>query len=163
MPLFIYLHALQDAYLKKFSHEPFLQRLSEVQNLLKEGSQMLHEKCSEQFHVGYLEAVSKVRYSLSMVAELLGEPSFKTHDCQRLLETTREICEDPTLNKIGVETKKNGIGPAIYLVKLISKRYGMPCLKTVAEDHAWILPTYLKPKEVLNNFIKYFVILIELV
>ena len=68
----------------------------------------------------YLEAVAMLRYSLSVVAELLtqltvGRQQQYTHDALLLMEEAKQCCFIPQLNEYEA-------GPAVYLVKLLIRQ-----------------------------------------
>ena len=93
----------------------------------------------------YLEAVSKLRYSLSVVAELLytqltaERQQQYTHDALLLLEEAKRCCFIPQLNE-------DEAGPAVYLVKLLMRQYGPSFLSRVC-DHTellWVVPEHLR-------------------
>ena len=93
----------------------------------------------------YLEAVAKLRYSLSVVAELLytqltaERQQHHTNDALLLVKETKQCCSIPQLNE-------DEAGPAVYLVKLLMRRYGPSFLSYVC-DHTellWIVPEHLR-------------------
>ena len=99
----------------------------------------------------YLEAVAKLRYSLSVVAELLhtqltagrGEGGHcHTHDAHLLIEETKQCCSIPQLNQ-------EEAGPGVYLVKLQMRRYGPSFLSTLTSDPAlqWVVPEHLRQSD----------------
>ena len=99
----------------------------------------------------YLEAVAKLRYSLSVVAELLhtqltagrGEGGHcHTHDAHLLIEETKQCCSTPQLNQ-------EEAGPGVYLVKLLMRRYGPSFLSTLTSDPAlqWVVPEHLRQSD----------------
>lgn len=53
-----------------------------------------------------------------------------------LLPLVKELCLDPVINSTGV----NMVGPALYLIKLLIRQYGFPCLRKVFKNHQWIIP-----------------------
>ena len=93
----------------------------------------------------YLEAVAKLRYSLSVVAELLytqltaERQQQYTHDALLLIEEAKQCCSIPQLNE-------DEAGPAVYLVKLLMRQYGPSFLSRVC-DHTellWVVPEHLR-------------------
>ena len=101
----------------------------------------------------YLEAVAMLRYSLSVVAELLytqltaGRQQQYTHDALLLMEEAKQCCSIPQLNE-------DEAGPAVYLVKLLIRQYGQSFLSRVC-DHTqllWVVPEHLRQTdEVLHT------------
>ena len=109
----------------------------------------------------YLEAVAKLRYSLSVVAELLhtqltagrGEGGhYHTHEARLLIEETKQCCSIPQLNQ-------EEAGPGVYLVKLLMRQYGPSFLTTLTSDPAlqWVVPEHLRQSDdKVPNFLHYF-------
>ena len=98
----------------------------------------------------YLEGVAKVRYSLSVVAKVLKNEQYG-HNFMELLRAAGRICSDHEVNCIDPTGRKDTVGPVIYLLKLIVRQYGMPCLKAAAEVHEWLIPAQLKSTQVSND------------
>ena len=110
----------------------------------------------------YLEAVAKLRYSLSVVAELLhtqltaergadrGGGHYHTHEARLLIEETKQCCSISHINQ-------EEAGPGVYLVKLLMRQYGPSFLTTLTSDPAlqWVVPEHLWQCDdtVLNFFI----------
>ena len=88
----------------------------------------------------YLEAVAKARYILSVVADSLEAG----HINEELLTTVKEMCTDENINTVDVTGDSDMSGPVVYLLKLLVRRYGFPCLTKVCETHSWVVPTQLK-------------------
>ena len=96
----------------------------------------------------YLEAVAKLRYSLSVVAELLhtqltagrGGGHYHTHEAHLLIEETKQCCSIP---------QEEEAGPGVYLVKLLMRRYGPSFLTTLTSDPAlqWMVPEHLRQSD----------------
>lgn len=58
-----------------------------------------------------------------------------------LLQLAEEVCSDPEINTTDFTTSDVDIvGPAIYLIKLLVRQYGFPCLKHVFKEHKWTVP-----------------------
>ena len=99
----------------------------------------------------YLEAVAKLRYSISVVAELLhtqltaergterGGGNYHIHEAHLLIEETKLCCSILKLNQ-------EEAGPGVYLVKLLMRRYGPSFLTTLTSDPAlhWVVPEHLR-------------------
>ena len=98
----------------------------------------------------YLEAVAKLRYSLSVVAELLhtqltagrGEGGGYSLDVYLLIEETKQCCSTPQLNQ-------EEAGPGVYLVKLLMRQYGPSFLSTLTSDPTlqWVVPEHLRQSD----------------
>ena len=102
----------------------------------------------------YLEGVANVRFSLSVVAEVLKNED-TGQNFMDLLKAAGQICSDREVNCIDPTGRKDTVGPVIFLLKLIIRQYGMPFLKAAAEVHEWLIPTQLKSEEVLNVILHY--------
>lgn len=124
-------------------------RVEDITVVLSEGHSALQERCSGTPTLEYLEGVAKVRYSLSVVAELLKSKQ-SGHSFKELLRAAERLCSDGKINCIDPTGRQYTLGPVIYLMKLIARRYGMPFLKVTAEYHEWIIPAELKSDEVMN-------------
>ena len=92
----------------------------------------------------YLEGVAKVRYSLSVVAEVLKNEERYVE----LLRAAGRMCADREVNCIDPSGARGTVGPVVYLLKLLVRQYGMPCLNAAAEDYDWIIPKEMRPDEV---------------
>ena len=65
-----------------------------------------------------------------------------------LIRAAGRVCSDCEVNCIDPTGRKDTVGPVIYLLKLIVRQYGMPCLKAAAEVHEWLIPIQLKSTQV---------------
>ena len=84
-----------------------------------------------------------MRFALGVVAQVLCMRSPRKHiQITKLLEVTRAIVEDETINRTSA-------GPAIYLLKLIVRRYGISFMNDLQKQHKWLVPSSLpKSKKV---------------
>ena len=97
----------------------------------------------------YLEGVAKVRFALSVVAELLNQNDQpRSHKdgvlVVQLLHRAREVCVDTNINSIDDTGQRDTVGPVIFLIKLLVRQYGLNCLRRASGVHAWIVPEQLK-------------------
>lgn len=125
-------------------------RAEEVTAVLIDGYSALLEHRRGTPTLEYLEGVAKVRYSLSVVAEVLKDEENGQHSME-LLRAAGRMCSDREVNCIDPTDRRDTVGPVIYLLKLMVRQYGMPCLKAAAEIHEWIIPAELKTEKVINN------------
>ena len=96
----------------------------------------------------YLEGTAKIRYSLTVVAELLycqnsGERQcLHTNDSRLLLDIAKKCCSDHNLNS-------DVSGPGIYLVKQLARQFGVTFLTNVTSEEGmqWIIPENLRLSE----------------
>ena len=108
----------------------------------------IQHKPQEHLSLVYLESVSQVRFALSVVAELLHKQKEKgseevghlyTDNAQQLIQVAKDCCTDDEMNK-------EDSGPAIYLVKLLVRQYGMSFLTGLTADPTmeWVVPSHLR-------------------
>ena len=134
----------------KLSTQDLVSIVQEVTEILNKGYCGLQEHRHGTPTLEYLEGVAKVRYSLSVVAEVLKE-DLKGHYFVELLKAAAKMCSDLEVNCIDPAQWQNTMGPLIYLLKLIVRQYGMPCLRVAAQVHDWLIPARLKTKHVSNG------------
>ena len=124
--------------------------------LLTEENNVLHNPASfleGGITLPYLEGIAKLRYSLTVVAELLhcqysGErQGHHTHDSQLLIEEASRCCSDYNLNK-------DDTGPGVFLVKQLARQYGITFLTNVTSDRTmyWVIPVSLRQSEEVKCF-----------
>ena len=120
---------------------------------LKDGHMALrqHEENTRSSAVTleYLEGVAKVRYALSVVAELLNQDDQPQSQedgvfVVQLVHQAQVICMDPNVNSIDDTEQSDTVGPVVFLIKLLVRQYGLNCLQKASETHAWIMPEQLK-------------------
>lgn len=141
---------LQDAIHKQHSQTTLHDKVTVSYQLLKEGrSAVLNSpdpSAGGTISVPYLEGIAKLRYSLTVVAELLQyqhkkEGGYFTHEAHLLLDSARKFCEmrDDVFNT-------DDAGPAVFLVKQIARQYGVTFLTDVISNQTmeWIVPTHLR-------------------
>lgn len=124
--------------------------IDEVTAILSEGYHGLREHQSGTPTLEYLEGVAKVRYSLSVVAEVLKD-AHKGHHFMELISAAAKMCSDPEVNCIDPTGQTDTVGPVIYLLKLIVRQYGTPCLRVAAQTHDWLIPAQLRSTQVIRN------------
>ncbi len=119
--------------------------------MLKQFQSVLRDYRSEPLiTIDYLEGVAGFRFAFMEITSLLHSNFVdntvkKSHLEQQLqfeiMQLAEELCGDPVINTIdftaGVE---NVTGPAIYLLKLLVRQHGYPCLRHVSELYPWIIP-----------------------
>ena len=64
-----------------------------------------------------------------------------------LLHVVRMVCTDPSINHIDDTGQSDTTGPVLYLLKLIVRQFGFPCLTEVSVEHPWVVPHELKPDD----------------
>lgn len=124
-------------------------RFEEVTRNLIQGYNALQEHHRRTPTLEYLEGVANIRYSLSVVAEVLRSKD-TGHHIMELLRAAGRMCSDQEVNCIDPTGHRDTVGPVIYLLKLLVRQYGMPFLKEVAEVHEWIIPVELRSEKVTS-------------
>ena len=125
--------------------------------LTERKNSIFQHKPQKHLSLEYLESVSQVRFAFAVVAELLHKQKEKgseevghlyTDNAQQLIQVAKDCCTDDEIN--GEDS-----GPAIYLVKLLVRQYGMSFLTGLTADPTmeWVVPSHLRRyvyKEVTN-------------
>ena len=111
-------------------------KFKETEKLVKDQNEALFEK---GISFKYLEGVALLRYSFTVVAELIhsqfcndnGELSYDT-EYQLLLNMAKIFCSNFTERS----------GPELFLAKQIGRQYGITFLKKLSNDPnmQWIIP-----------------------
>ena len=135
---------------KKQCHKSVLEKMESSCQILCEQKHALTScgaKGDKFVSMPYLESVAQIRFALSVVAELLfkqnqsGVPSHgcHTHTAHFLIQVAKDYCTNDNIND-------EDSGPAVYLVKLLVRQYGMSFLTTLTADPAmeWIVPQHLR-------------------
>ena len=135
-------------------------RVEETIDILEDGYKAL---CQRGQHadivtLDYLEGVAKVRFALSVVAELLNQndqPRSHEEDVQvvKLLHVAQEVCVDANINTIDDTGRRDTVGPVVFLIKLLVRQYGLRYLRKASEAHVWITPELLKETGEVRNFL----------
>lgn len=99
----------------------------------------------EYFHtpsvsLQYLESVAGVRLSLSVLAQELKSDRVNSS----LLRVARDLCMDTRVNVIDPKGRVDTTGPVLYLMRLLVRQFGFPCLQTVSQAHPWVVPETLR-------------------
>ena len=111
---------------------------------------------THRLNLDYLEGVAKVRFAMSVVAELLNQsdqPRSQEDSALvvQLLQQARDVCTDLSINTVDTTGRKDTVGPVVYLIKLLMRQYGLNCLQTAAEEHRWIIPEVIKNSEKVSQ------------
>ena len=92
-----------------------------------------------------------MRFSIVEIASLLHSDCIvgTVRKSQRLqfqiMQLAQGVCTDPAINTTHFGDKaENVVGPAVYLLKLLVRQYGFPCVKQVSERYQWIVPEDLR-------------------
>ena len=91
---------------------------------------------------------ANIRFSLLALTEVLQNEQYGYH-FMKLLRAAGHLCSDRQINCIDPTGRRDNVGPVIYLLKLLVRQYGLPCLKGAVEIHDWIIPAELKSDDVI--------------
>lgn len=119
--------------------------------MLTQSQSVLREYQSEPLiTIDYLEGVAGFRFAFMEIASLLhsnfvDDTIKKSHLEQQLqfeiMQLADELCGDPVINTTDFSAGVDDVmGPAIYLLKLLVRQYGYPCLRHVSTLYPWIIP-----------------------
>ena len=99
--------------------------------------------------LAYLAGVAGIRFAISEIASIqnflfVNKDSERPQDIQllvsRLMQQAQDICV--------CSTNPNDLsGPAVFLLKIIVRQFGFPCLKSVSEEYEWVIPMSLRTKD----------------
>jgi hypothetical protein len=126
------------------AHDATSTLLKELQNQSKEVSRE-----SDDHNIS-VDGDVNIRFSLLALTEVLQNEQNGYH-YMNLLRAAGYLCSDRQINCIDPSGRRDTVGPVIYLLKLLVRRYGMPWLKGTAEVHDWILPVELKLDDVIQQ------------
>ena len=126
---------------KEYALKPSQERVAEILEVGHSALQHHTDHSHSEISLGYIEGVAKVRFALSVVAELFHKNAPAR---PALLLATREVCTDTTINHIDDTGQTDTTGPLLYFLKLIVRQYGFPCLAEVSAAHTWVVPLELR-------------------
>ena len=106
-----------------------------------EGHTALQAYCHGDFTLEYLEGMAKVRYSLSIVAEVLKNEE-RGQYFMEIVTPSEQYCS--TESELDLTDQKNSVEPDIYMLKLTERKYGMHCDKLMFPINKNAIPTELK-------------------
>ena len=93
-----------------------------------------------------------MRFALGIVAEVLCTQSPRGHVLiTKLLKVARAIVEDATINQAGA-------GPAIYLLKVIVRRYGISFMIDMQKQHNWLVPSSFPKSEKVYMYFQFVIV-----
>ncbi|XP_064403130.1 E3 ubiquitin-protein ligase RNF213-like isoform X2 [Halichondria panicea] len=135
------IQCFEDSLRKRINVLPAQSRASYIERILGEGYLVLQE----YFHtpsvsLQYLESVAGVRLSLSVLAQELKSDRVNSS----LLRVARDLCMDTRVNVIDPKGRVDTTGPVLYLMRLLVRQFGFPCLQTVSQAHPWVVPETLR-------------------
>ncbi len=136
---------LQDALYKQYSGASPESRLIGIIEILKRFWSVLRKYQSEPLiTIDYLEGVAGFRFAIMEIAGLL-HASYVDNTLKKsqleIFQLAEELCRDPVINSTDFSTNGEDVmGPAVYLLKLLVRQYGYPCLRHVSELYQWIIP-----------------------
>ena len=158
---------IQDALYKQHTNLPIRERLPTAYDLLTQASGVLMDQ-QGQVSLEYLEAMAKIRFTLSIVADLLSKQVIEAgrtpesqyyHGAQatHLIQAAKDICTNPHVNQIDITGHSDTTGPIVYLLKLLVRQFGgTPCLQNVVKTHTWVIPPVLRRGEEVSPACSHF-------
>ena len=138
---------LQDALYKEYSCQISKKNMPAVIETLKKSHQALRVyKSNPEIGIKFLEGVAGVRFALMEITSLLySEISSKKKSMPfKVLLLAKDVCTDEDINTTDFSGEVDIVGPAVYLIKLLVRQFGFPCLKSISERHQWIVPRDLR-------------------
>ena len=141
------INCLQESLAKKFAciclpveaHDATSTLFKELQNQSRE---VFTEDCVP------VDRDANIRFSLLALSKVLQNEQNGYH-FMKLLRAAAHVCSDHQINCIDPTGRRDNVGPVIYLLKLLVRQYGLPCLKGAVEIHDWIIPAELKSDDVI--------------
>ena len=123
---------------------PLQRRIDIAQPLLENGTKLMREHTKQPKTFPYLVAVANLRFALSVVAELvhhqedlqtIREGNFFSDEANMLIEEAKLCCSCTVINE-------EEAGPAVYLVKLLARKYGSSFISRICRNTAssWVVP-----------------------
>lgn len=115
---------------------------------------VLYETASGPANISVLllEGLAKIRFSLSVAADILEKQSSSkqiSSPVKQLVYTTQNVCCDLKINIIDTTGSLDTTGPIVYLMRLLVRQYGMSCLEKVASAYSWAIPKELRNTQVI--------------
>eukprot|EP00731_Ephydatia_muelleri_P007093 Em0003g1341a len=132
----------QDTIHAKHEHKPLQERAGIASHMLEMAYKYFHSHRADNT-LEYIEAVAHTRYGLGIAREAL-HTEVTQPECAinpMLLTAVKNVCTHPAINQLDDSTAN---GPIIFLLKELTKRYGMSFLKQASKRHHWLLPPQLK-------------------
>lgn len=132
---------IQDSLSKRFISQSLPERAQQATFLLMEGHAALQAHCHGDFTLEYLEGMAKVRYSLSIVAEVLKNEE-SGHFFLEILNSSGQYCS--TESEFDSIDQNNSMEPGALILKLTERKCGMPHDKLMFQINKNTIPTELK-------------------
>ena len=157
-------NSLQDSLSRSFSDTTSGLNLKRIAETMNEGYvALLYETAPGPANISVLllEGLAKIRFSLSVVADILEKQASSKQavvaspHIKQLVYTAQNICSDLKINVIDITGDLDTTGPAVYLMRLLVRQYGMSCLEKVAETYFWVIPKQLRSKQEVNECSNY--------
>ncbi len=142
----------QGAWQKRVNIIPTDSQVMVIGQILEDGYQQLQKHLhTSLISLQYLEAVAGVRFVLSFLAHCHLKKNNIINDA--VLGVARDLCMDTRLNIIDPSGRVDTTGPVLYLIKLLVRQFGFPCLMTVSQTHPWVVPDGLKRADNVSRYI----------
>ena len=144
---------------KAYSRKLLEDKVHGISQILEDSHRVLCDyECNPVVNITYLEAMAGVRFCLQEVAKIMNSLYCGSQTSEAmsesfidLLEYSRDICTDHTINTTDFNSSADVVRPGVYLVKLLVRRFGYSCLKHVSEIHNWIIPEELKTADKVSD------------
>lgn len=144
--IFKHFFKLQDALYKKHCHRSLEDRIEIVIRILEKHRDYQSRAPNS---LAFLTGVAGIRFAISEIANIHNF-FFSTKDIERpqdikllvarLMQQGQAICVSST-------NPNDLLRPAIFLLKMIVRQFGFPCLKFVSKEYEWVIPVSLRTKE----------------
>ena len=138
---YILTHIIQDSLSKRYNSQALPERAQQATSLLVEGHAALQAHSHGDFTLEYLEGMAKVRYSLSIVAEVLKSEENGQFFMEIVTLSGQYLSAESELDS---SDQNNSIVPGVLNLKLTERRYGMLCNKQTFQIDRNAIPTELK-------------------
>lgn len=111
-------------------------------NIIDRSQQYLREQASHShMSISYLEGVAGMRFALREFGYILytfsSEQEKMGQEELQFIELVKDVCNDVIINTTNFS---EGVGPAIYLIKILVRQYGLSFFHQVADENKWIIP-----------------------
>ncbi len=127
---------------KRINNIPPINQATAVGQILEDSYQQLQENLqTPSINLQYLKAIAGVRFAFSVLAQQLKNDRFVS---PAILRVARDLCMDTRLNIIDPSGRVDTTGPVLYLIKLLVRQFGFPCLMAVSQTHPWVVPDGLR-------------------
>ena len=120
-------------------------------NIIDTSQKFLKDQISHSHtSIKYLEGVAGMRFALREFGSLLytfsSEQEKMDQEQLQFVQLVKDVCTDATINTTNF-SEGDIVGPAIYLIKVLVRQYGLYFLHQVVDDNQWIVPEALRSQD----------------